>query len=504
MALGAAAYGRPVSEMYGQAVQTGINLGQLRQQQMAMDQAARQQQMIEQTQAAWEQAGGDIDKFVAGGGYKYLPPTVVAQFEQVREKRAAATREAATAQATAETDLSKRMALAGVAREEGASGPQLRGVLTGALGETGIGKLREERQKRDAEARRLEAFAGASAAEDPVAARRIMLAADIPAATANTYAPDAPRDDYEILEGADGKRYYVPKRPGVGGPVEVGVSAADRDKRFVPGGATGHLVDRLLEEDQSLTYAQALQLVQTGFRQGITLGPSGEAVSIVGYPEAKGAVRYGEKAGEQRAVQDYAKQIETNKAVGDAEGKRIGSIDKVGRTLQAALGRTGNVTEAIGTARKQSGFFTTGFSGALLSKVPGTKGYDLARTIETIKANIGFDKLQQIRAESPTGGALGPVSDFENRLLQATVASLEQSQSREQFQKNLTLVEQQYARSMEAMQLAYQEDLARFGPTAMPPPAAGSSGAAPVAPAGVQAQLPDGRVVTSDGKGGWN
>ena len=41
---------------------------------------------------------------------------------------------------------------------------------------------------------------------------------------------------------------------------------------------------------------------------------------------------------------------------------------------------------------------------------------------------------------SPTGAALGPVSDFENRLLQATIGNLEQSQNKEQLLYNLERV----------------------------------------------------------------
>ena len=44
--------------------------------------------------------------------------------------------------------------------------------------------------------------------------------------------------------------------------------------------------------------------------------------------------------------------------------------------------------------------------------------------LETIRSLVGFDALQTMRLESPTGGALGPVSDFENRLLQTTMGNL--------------------------------------------------------------------------------
>jgi hypothetical protein len=49
-----------------------------------------------------------------------------------------------------------------------------------------------------------------------------------------------------------------------------------------------------------------------------------------------------------------------------------------------------------------------------------------------------------MRASSPTGGALGQVTDFENRLLQATIGNLEQSQSKDQLLYNLRRVKDTY------------------------------------------------------------
>jgi hypothetical protein len=82
---------------------------------------------------------------------------------------------------------------------------------------------------------------------------------------------------------------------------------------------------------------------------------------------------------------------------------------------------------------------TTGY-GALLSAIPGSPQRDLAGLLDTIKANVGFDKLQQMRAASPTGGALGNVTERENALLQSVLGNLEQSQSKEQLVYNLRRV----------------------------------------------------------------
>lgn len=98
------------------------------------------------------------------------------------------------------------------------------------------------------------------------------------------------------------------------------------------------------------------------------------------------------------------------------------------------------VLEAV----NKEGFPTTGFFGSMASNVPGTPAYDVKSLLDTIKANVGFNKLQEMRAASPTGGALGQVSEMENRLLQAAIGNVEQSQSKEQLEYNLKRVKEIY------------------------------------------------------------
>ena len=79
---------------------------------------------------------------------------------------------------------------------------------------------------------------------------------------------------------------------------------------------------------------------------------------------------------------------------------------------------------------------STGF-GSLLSSVPNTDAKSLASLLDTIKANIGFDQLNQMRASSPTGGALGNVTEKELKFLQSVAGSLDQSQNENQLRDNL-------------------------------------------------------------------
>lgn len=95
-----------------------------------------------------------------------------------------------------------------------------------------------------------------------------------------------------------------------------------------------------------------------------------------------------------------------------------------------------DIDRAMALAKDYSLIPNTGF-GAFGAKIPNTNASDLAKTLDSIKANVGFDKLQEMRRNSPTGAALGAVSDNENKLLQSVLGSLDQSQSEAQFLYNL-------------------------------------------------------------------
>jgi len=104
------------------------------------------------------------------------------------------------------------------------------------------------------------------------------------------------------------------------------------------------------------------------------------------------------------------------------------------------------VIQAIDEVMPKIGNLTAGLGGVLTGFVPGTEAYDVGSTIDTIKANIGFDQLSAMRAASPTGGALGQVAVQELNFLQATLGNLKQGQSPEKLQDNLYAVKYHYDR----------------------------------------------------------
>lgn len=94
---------------------------------------------------------------------------------------------------------------------------------------------------------------------------------------------------------------------------------------------------------------------------------------------------------------------------------------------------------------------TTGLGGAILSNIPGTDARDVKALITTVTSQVGFDRLQKMRDESPTGGALGQVSERELSQLNASLSNLEQSQSYNQLRENLNIVRTSLVRTIQAV-----------------------------------------------------
>lgn len=136
----------------------------------------------------------------------------------------------------------------------------------------------------------------------------------------------------------------------------------------------------------------------------------------------------------------------------NADGSPVASVTPPAASNQAqatsALNAISNTREAIDRARGQTGFWTTGPLAALPFNTPSR---DLNATLDTVKANLSFNELAQMRANSPTGGALGSIAVRELDLLGSTVASLDQSQSKEELERSLGIIEQSLSRWEQAV-----------------------------------------------------
>lgn len=145
------------------------------------------------------------------------------------------------------------------------------------------------------------------------------------------------------------------------------------------------------------------------------------------------------------------------------EAKNQANWPKTEQTYKALDNQMSLVDDTIKDALKNIDWSTTGFIGGMAKRIEGTQAYNLGEMLETIRANIGFDKLQAMRDASPTGGALGQVSEFENKLLQSVRGSLQQGQSPEQLKKNLMRVQKDLNDYLSDRRKRFEMDKKKYG-----------------------------------------
>lgn len=143
-----------------------------------------------------------------------------------------------------------------------------------------------------------------------------------------------------------------------------------------------------------------------------------------------------------KAIQDMLDGL-GGKANKKAEMKASEALAKRNATLRSAITKAkffdSVATDAVeqSKATESDVIGSQGFAGMIAQFFPGTDARKLGNTLDTLRANIGFDKLQEMRANSPTGGALGQVSNLENMLLQATSGKIDQFETPQQLQDQI-------------------------------------------------------------------
>lgn len=152
--------------------------------------------------------------------------------------------------------------------------------------------------------------------------------------------------------------------------------------------------------------------------------------------------------------QQTAQQREYGKGLGKRELGRT----KAGLALQQAQAKMTRIKNKVSLAIEQS---TRGNTGRIQGGITlSQRAANLNATLETIKANVGFKELQDMRDSSPTGGALGQVTEREIAFLQALIANLDRKQSESQLDLNLQEITDEIEASYARIEQAYMQDYA--------------------------------------------
>jgi len=173
-------------------------------------------------------------------------------------------------------------------------------------------------------------------------------------------------------------------------------------------------------------------------------------------------------------------RIDALKSQTDARGERAAEAQrKIKMQAEHTMKMAEFLTGQLDRAEKMVGTTTTGLIGSGMRKIPGTDAYDLNRIVDTVKANIGFDQLQQMRRESPTGGALGQVAIKELDMLQATLGSLDTAQDPDTVRHNIKQIKTHFGNIITTMAQVHGEAPPPGGGAPVAPPGAGPAPAQP-------------------------
>lgn len=116
--------------------------------------------------------------------------------------------------------------------------------------------------------------------------------------------------------------------------------------------------------------------------------------------------------------------------------------DEVSKDIVAQLSATDTVLETVDKALGLTDdYWVAGYDIAKILPLP-TDAKQMESYVKTLKANLAFDRLQKMRNDSKTGGALGQVSNIELDLLQSSVAALDPGSKN--FKEQLATVRRQY------------------------------------------------------------
>lgn len=225
------------------------------------------------------------------------------------------------------------------------------------------------------------------------------------------------------------------------------------------GNATLTAARQLMKNDPSLDFATAFSIAKSGVGLGNTV-KDGKIGDIAGSVETDAKRKTAQKTAEDTAAEEV---------------KKKSMFPKATASLSSAEADADNLDQQIAKALPQVNYWTAGMGGVSLEKLAGTPARNLAERLRTIKANATTAALQEMRDNSPTGGALGQVSDYEDKMLASKVANLENAQDPIQLKDNLLDLQEYLKERRIRIRKAYKMDYGRFLQNDTAPEAAGTA-----------------------------
>ena len=205
----------------------------------------------------------------------------------------------------------------------------------------------------------------------------------------------------------------------------------------------------LISPEKGKTSIEDIVDPTTGVTHKVVLSADGTVLRTVGVskmPELKSVtLPNGQIVWENKATGTRGEPQDTPEAA-DQERDRV---DK----LYSDLAAVDNVLVTVSEAKKlaEDEYMTTGVFYNLASMPFATDARTLQTKITTLQSTLAFDRLQKMRDESKTGGALGQVSNIELQLLQSALTALDPIVGEEEFTKQLDKVQKHYTNFKKAL-----------------------------------------------------
>lgn len=277
----------------------------------------------------------------------------------------------------------------------------------------------------------------------------------------------------------------------IGGQAPAGAAPGSAQAPVPQGGGQGFVDDSLALANQMIAAGIPAEQVDAFLQQRLNQTPQGAPQGAPQAPSLAPPLNYtggglarpsdAQTAAEVEAAKQAAQlaalpqrqAIETQGAIERTRGTEEAKADverqkgqnKARLSLDQATARIGRVDSLVESILPRIGATTAGWGGNMLANVPGTAASDLRKDIGTLQAIAGFDELNAMRAASPTGGALGNVTERELAFLQSVVRNIETSQSPEQLRRNLLDFQREVRGSWQRVRDAYEQDYGgQYGP----------------------------------------
>lgn len=140
---------------------------------------------------------------------------------------------------------------------------------------------------------------------------------------------------------------------------------------------------------------------------------------------------------------------------GPADLKKVGQYNLDTATLTNSVADLDSLAEAANELKEHPGLKRiTGVMGAI-PNIPGSDAANAQAKLDTLKSKVGFGVLQNMRNNSKTGGALGSVSDVEQKLLQSNLAALDKAQSYQEYKNQLQKIIDYSDKAKDRLSTAY-------------------------------------------------